>query len=184
MPVALLPEQLRIVELGVVKVGLDLGGVLVGALEAQDRVLGALGAAAAAAADPASLSRPCAATGPAPNAYLRPQPHGHQQRVGGQPVRGTRGLQAPVQVRLLLVLVLLIPQPLDQLLLLLGVAPPDAPHQPQVLLAPVLLQRREPGPGHRPGTGEGARPPADPALQLASPCARGCPRVRRGLRGR
>ena len=35
MPVALLPEQLRIVELGVVKVGLDLGGVLVGALEAQ-----------------------------------------------------------------------------------------------------------------------------------------------------
>lgn len=87
MPIALLPEQLCAVELGVVKVGLGPGGVLMGALEAQDRVLGTLGAAAAAVADPASLGHPCATTGPAPNAHLRPQPHGHQQRVRGQPVR-------------------------------------------------------------------------------------------------
>ena len=57
-------------------------------------------------------------------------------------MRGTRGLQGPVQVWLLLVLILLVPQPLDQLLLLLlGAAPPDAPRQPQVVLAPTLLQR-------------------------------------------
>lgn len=57
-------------------------------------------------------------------------------------MRGTWGLQGPVQVRLLLVLVLLVPQPLDQLLLLLlGAAPPDAPCQPQVIVAPALLQR-------------------------------------------
>lgn len=57
-------------------------------------------------------------------------------------MRGTWGLQGPVQVRLLLVLVLLVPQPLDQLLLLLlGAAPPDAPRQPQVIVAPALLQR-------------------------------------------